>query len=342
MLWDVGPSRELSAVEQPFALMPAGYNPDRTHFSTVDAQGNLKVWDTQTLQPRLTLATNQRTGGFGQFVVSPDEKLAASATTAQTVLVWDLASGKQIFMFEPGKDTLVFGPSFSPDVSRIAIPFKDDLGSQVSIWDAKSGERLRLFALGDHPGTYVRTVAWSPDGKRFAAGFGNGLVQVWDVASGTHLFDLSGHTNLIWHVLYSPDASKIATASRDGNAIVFDAQTGKELVRLVGHTSTVDSLDWSPDGKLIMTAGSDGTAKLWDAATGTELATFNQGIYPVEGAIFTGDGKHVITTSDDGAIREYTLDPNELTELAKSRLIRTWRQDECKKFLHTDQCSERP
>lgn len=336
ILWGVGPSRELAAKEGPPLLYPAGYNSDRTHFYTYDGEGTLKVWDTETLQVLKAINLGYQFTGLDAVTISPDEKFAAFIGNDSAIHMWDF-SGKQVRTISGEKDGFGWGPKFSPDGSRI-VAMSNGQTMQLTVWNLKSGEPPVTIPLGPLVGTFVENVSWSPDGKRLVTGMADGAVRVWDASSGAHLLDLPGHTNFIWQILYSPDGSKIATASRDGIAIVHDAETGKEMARLIGHTSTVDSLDWSPDGKRIMTASSDGTAKLWDVLNGTELATFNQGAYPVEAAIFAGDGKHVITTSDDGALREYTLDVNELVELAKARLIRTWRVDECQKFLHLEQC----
>ena len=278
-------------------------------------------------------------GALGEATVSLDQKFAA-VSSGNRIHVWDIGSRKQISSLVAGKEDFIWGPKFSPDGKRIVAPVNGDDGMQLRVWDVQSGEKIATFGLGAGEGTYVQNVTWSPDGKRFVTANANGVVQMWDANTGKHLFDPPAHTNFVWQIVFSPDGTKIATASRDGTAIVSEAETGKEITRLVGHTSTVDSLDWSPDGKYIVTAGSDATAKVWDAASGTELLTFDQGLYPVEMAIFTADGKRVITTSDDGAIRVYTLDVNELVQLAKARLIRTWRADECQKFLQLDACPQ--
>jgi hypothetical protein len=58
----------------------------------------------------------------------------------------------------------------------------------------------------------------------------------------------------------------------------------------------------------------------------------------VRGAHFSANGTHLITTGMDGVIREYTLNIEELVELAKARLTRTWTTDECQQFLHVEAC----
>ncbi len=83
-------------------------------------------------------------------------------------------------------------------------------------------------------------------------------------------------------------------------------------------------------------------AKVWDANTGKELQTLEGSSAQIRRAHFNGDGTHLITTGMDGVIREYTLRIDELVELAKARLTRTWAQDECSKFLHVDQCPPTP
>ena len=63
----------------------------------------------------------------------------------------------------------------------------------------------------------------------------------------------------------------------------------------------------------------DGVAKVWDANTGKELHTLQASSAQVRGAHFNADGTHLFTTGMDGVIREYTLNIEELVELAKAR-----------------------
>jgi len=59
----------------------------------------------------------------------------------------------------------------------------------VCLWDVVTGKRVRRLIAHTGPGSenaWVRSVAFSPDGKRLAAGTaaaGAGLI-VWDTASG--------------------------------------------------------------------------------------------------------------------------------------------------------------
>jgi WD40 repeat protein len=67
-------------------------------------------------------------------------------------------------------------------------------------------------------------VAWSPDGKRIAAGDADGMVYVWDATTGKLLVTYSGHNDVVWDVEWSPDGREIASASQDGTAQVWQPE----------------------------------------------------------------------------------------------------------------------
>jgi RNA polymerase sigma factor (sigma-70 family) len=141
---------------------------------------------------------------------------------------------------------------------------------------------------------HVWTVAFSPDGKRIAAGTGGvlptaGELRVWDVASGALQFSLPCARS-VRCVIFSPDGQRLATAEHDGAARVRDAATGDVLLTLRGHASLPDAVTYSADGKLLATCSWDGTVKLWDAVTGAEVRTLGRDAAQVFGVAFCGDG----------------------------------------------------
>jgi WD40 repeat protein/HEAT repeat protein len=140
--------------------------------------------------------------------------------------VWDLKTGKVV-----GRPLLVTdlrAACFSPDGSRVAIGNSYWLG----VWDIKTGQRV-------HPKIHVHRgadrIAFSPDGKRFAATYpekGWTLVaRVWDAESG---------------------------------AVLTPAMPLQVLFGRKG------SLQFLPDGLSLLTI-TEHDARLWDAATGEPL-----------------------------------------------------------------------
>jgi WD40 repeat protein len=109
------------------------------------------------------------------------------------------------------------------------------------------------------------------------------------------------------------------------------------LFNLTGHASTVWRILFSPDGAQLATTSGDGTVKIWDGSTGQELLTLTGHTNLVTAIAFSPDGRRLYTASDDGTVRVFLLDIQELMDLARSRLTRTWTKEECQKFLHLPQ-----
>ena len=64
----------------------------------------------------------------------------------------------------------------------------------MKIWDSATGKEL--FAFKGHAGR-VRSVAFSPDGRRLALASADNTVRIWDGATGKELFALKGHAGSV-------------------------------------------------------------------------------------------------------------------------------------------------
>ena len=336
-IWNISPSRELfTLVNGPAIAHPIGarltYSPDGTRLAVSYSDPVAKVWDVTTGKLLLRLAGH--TDSINYIAYSFDGTRIGTAARDGSAKIWDAASGKELLTLSGHKDW-VLGVAFSPDGSRIATVSFDGRGI---VWDAKTGEKL--LTLNGHR-DWVVSVVFSPDGSRIATSSFDTTARVWDAVTGKELLTLTGHTSTVRQVVFNPDGKRLATASFDGTARVWDAVSGKELFTLSGHISEVFSVAFSPDGKTIATASEDKTAKVWDAFTGKELLTLHapEGLTSVA---FSPDGSQLATASRDGTNRIYLLKIEDLVSLARQRVTRSLTTEECKQYLHVEQCPSTP
>ena len=94
-----------------------------------------------------------------------------SASTDQTIVLWDVASGDALRTFN-GHTGAVNSVAFTPDESQIISGSTD---GTLILWDVASGEALRTFS--EHSAG-VTKVAVSPDGQLVYSAAQDGLVIV--------------------------------------------------------------------------------------------------------------------------------------------------------------------
>jgi len=92
----------------------------------------------------------------------------------------------------------------------------------VVLWDAATGRRLREIGGG-----LVRHLAFSPDGKKLAAGCVG--FRVYDVATGRQIGPTVERADALSHLAFSADGERLLAAEHHGPVTAWDVATGKEL-----------------------------------------------------------------------------------------------------------------
>jgi WD40 repeat protein len=145
-------------------------------------------------------------------------------------------------------------------------------------------------------GAAVPRLEFSPDGRRLATGGADGLVAVWDIASGERQFRLKGHIGAITSLAFTPDGMTLASGSADGTAKLWALGTPEKSKFLEGVQTRVYSVAYSPNGQWLAAGDLEG-AKLWDARTGRlvwqerEHQVARVAFSPDSRTLATGDGQ---------------------------------------------------
>lgn len=149
-------------------------------------------------------------------------------------------------MFEAGAICipLILGPSklvasrralaISPDGTLIASGCDDN---RMRVFSAASGELLA--SMGEH-GDYVRTIAFSRQGKFLASASRDGAVHLYDPtqigAKGRQKLERAGHSGPVRGLAWSKDGSVVYSSGHEGSLRACSAATGE--VRFVFAAKT--------------------------------------------------------------------------------------------------------
>jgi WD40 repeat protein len=189
------------------------------------------------------------------------------------VRLWDPANGARLRELA-GHDDAINGLAWSPDGTELASGGDDRV---VIIWNADSGSEVRRlegrtalevyqYHYAARGPNWIKSVAWSPDGKRLAAGSSDFVSRIWDPASGAELRLLEGPEVPVLSVAWASDSRHLALTGVGGShsITVWHAMKDQPLYQLGGHVDTVYGLDWAPDGNRLASAGNDGVIHVWE------------------------------------------------------------------------------
>ncbi|HUE70483.1 MAG TPA: protein kinase [Pirellulaceae bacterium] len=181
-------------------------------------------------------------------------------TGAQAVIVWDVASGRQIKSLNDSQnnDKKVKSIAFSRDGSLLAFASED---GNTYLYRYPELDKPQVLESGDE----VWAVAFSPDGQLLATGNRDGSVIVWDPHTLKRRFTLKGHLLGVLCVAFSDDGQTIATGSEDLTIKLWGPHTGQELSTLRGHKEKIMCVKFSPDNQWLASCSYDGGVRLWHA-----------------------------------------------------------------------------
>jgi WD40 repeat protein len=144
----------------------------------------------------------------------------------------------------------------------------DECHPELCQWEWHFLKRLchsEILTLPGHSGP-VRSVAFSPDGRRVATGSGSryfrGEIKIWNADTGQELLTLRGHARGVSSVAFSPDGKHVASGSDDATVRVWNVGTGKELHTLRGHVEGITSVAFGR--QWLVSTSYDGGVIVWD------------------------------------------------------------------------------
>lgn len=202
----------------------------------------------------------------------------------------------------------------SGEILSIALAFPyaiiGNSNGNLSIWNITTSGLTRT--LPAHQGS-IYSISLSQDHKYLVTGGEDGLVKVWDLATGLQSATLplvqtiQAHNNPVLVVKLSPDGKMIASGSWDKTIKLWNLQTGQLLKTFIGHEQLVGAIAFSPDGKILASGSKDSSVKLWNVETGELIRTLKGHELSVLSLAISPDGETLASSSADGSIGLWKL-----------------------------------
>lgn len=186
-LWDVATGRRLQAATQAHAnawTLALAFSPDGTLLASGGTDSNIALWraakTTEAAETPLESAGEPLTGHQNwvtSLLFSADGSQLISASSDQTIRLWDVASGAAVAEPLVGHEAQVWGVQFYPPHGGKMLV---SLGGDGSIlwWDMATRQPL-LPPLHTH--TETESFAISADGSRLLIGTLDATAQLWQI-----------------------------------------------------------------------------------------------------------------------------------------------------------------
>jgi WD40 repeat protein len=247
------------------------------------------VWDTTTGERLRTLAGHQ--GGVRDLAFTADGRRLVVASDNGHLRTWGIATGGLVGAVV-AESARVLAPLHSParmliltkegrvqllDLEPIrlgailglvargseddwptcaAVREGDDAvvvgtrSGSLSLLELRPGAQARVLKAS---GPAVTSCAFSPDGRRVAAAFGDGTIGLWDTNTLEHLANLSPESTFA-----IPKKAGVAFSSD-----YWPSPLGAEPEEPINYAA---SIVFSPDGSKLATAWADGAVRIWNAS----------------------------------------------------------------------------
>jgi WD40 repeat protein/DNA-binding SARP family transcriptional activator len=277
-------------------LTGAAVSPDGHVLAVSDNQGEVRLLDAQTLTVTRVLRkpTGYPVSGLaftadGRRLVSADQ----TAPEGARVTVRDVSTGRAVLSL-PAADA--YATAITPDGSRIAsgaiggaylwrrgnagwrqtsygprryvTNFSRD-GALFAVVDGGRGTVLRSARTGAvlrplPAASSGPAAALSPGGGVLATSDANGVVRLWDTATGRQLTELAGLSTAADSLEFSPSGKLLLAAGGDGTAIVWEVAAGRLVTDVTASQGPLYQAVFAPDERTVYTVAQDGTVASWD------------------------------------------------------------------------------
>jgi WD40 repeat protein len=251
----------------------ARFSPDGRLIATVAANGEARLWDGATGEPRSDTLPSPQPSSRGRTVAFSPTGERLLTRELQRARGWDSRTGRPLTEWMLHSKSIQTA-QFSPDGGSVLTTSADQT---VTLWDIRPAQAL---SIARRHFTLAPSARFNRDGTRVVTASGGDVWRrkvrpfeavVWDARTGELAGPRLTLSIQVQHAGFSPAGRRMVTACKDGEARVWEAQTGGATTAVMRSRAHVRSARFSLDGTKVVNASDDSTAQIWDAETGQPL-----------------------------------------------------------------------
>lgn len=258
--------------------VPVLYNADTTQIAAATRNYTVITWDFVNGGDPLEMSGHTST--INDIAYSPDGSLIASASSDDSVRIFNAADGTEVAVITQAADDDqirdAYAVTFTPDGTGLITGHSS---GKLRFWDVASATQTNSIELGGSDS--IEDIVFSPDGSQFVVLTQDAAnaVQLF-MADGTLVSSSVGHNEYVYAVEFSPDSGTLVFSDSDRYLYLWDTATVEEITFGTkvedGATSGIDNksnLTYSSDGQYLATLQSF-SAMLRDPITGATISEF--------------------------------------------------------------------
>ena len=280
----------LGALPHDEYAVAVAFTSDGRTIATGSWDGTARVWNAETLEPRVPPL--RHTESVYSIAFSPAGDMLITGCDDGAARLWNVSTGAMQGL-PLQHQAAVKQVAFSPDGQWVASAGDD---GAVRLWNASNGNPIGPPLMHRDR---VDKLAISPNGQYLVAACREGSVRVWELRPREGQGLTLKHGRAVSCVTFRPDGQVALTGSWDRTARLWNAKTGEPTGPTFTNDGRVLAVAFSPDGQTVLTAGYGHSAQLWRADTGEPIGQPLRHNDAIRAIAFSGDGRFVATASGE-------------------------------------------